>query len=150
MGITVPSRRLLVVFQFVVMCHVFWFWTVLYLIFQIEVPSWVDIVKTATFKELAPYDPDWYYIRTGVCKIERLYTAWMPWWVNVRMHVVIDIVLKEGRGLELMIEVCFATTTQYMSIFCTFYCKSLFWLFYPWYNSQHQWQGRSTCVVVLE
>jgi small subunit ribosomal protein S19e len=23
-------------------------------------------VKTATFKELAPYDPDWYYVRAGV------------------------------------------------------------------------------------
>ena len=28
-----------------------------------EVPQWVDIVKTATFKEHAPYDPDWFYIR---------------------------------------------------------------------------------------
>ncbi|RVW42111.1 40S ribosomal protein S19-1 [Vitis vinifera] len=28
---------------------------------QIELPHWTDIVKTATFKELAPYDPDWYY-----------------------------------------------------------------------------------------
>nr|DAD22610.1 TPA_asm: hypothetical protein HUJ06_024073 [Nelumbo nucifera] len=26
-------------------------------------PHWTDIVKTTTFKELAPYDPDWYYIR---------------------------------------------------------------------------------------
>jgi small subunit ribosomal protein S19e len=25
----------------------------------------VDIVKTGTFKELAPYDPDWYFIRAG-------------------------------------------------------------------------------------
>jgi small subunit ribosomal protein S19e len=24
-----------------------------------EVPTWVDIVKTAAHKELAPYDPDW-------------------------------------------------------------------------------------------
>ena len=32
---------------------------------QIKLPQWVDIVKTATFKELAPYDPDWYYIRAG-------------------------------------------------------------------------------------
>ena len=32
---------------------------------QIQLPSWVDIVKTAPFKELAPYDPDWYYIRAG-------------------------------------------------------------------------------------
>ncbi|KAJ1555566.1 40S ribosomal protein S19, partial [Cladochytrium tenue] len=28
---------------------------------KLEVPKWVDIVKTGTFKELAPYDPDWFY-----------------------------------------------------------------------------------------
>ena len=32
---------------------------------QIELPPWTDIVKTGKFKELAPYDPDWYYIRAG-------------------------------------------------------------------------------------
>ena len=32
---------------------------------QIQLPSWVDIVKTGAFKELAPYDPDWYYVRAG-------------------------------------------------------------------------------------
>merc|ERR1711890_78398 len=30
---------------------------------KIKVPGWADQVKTATFKELAPYDNDWYYIR---------------------------------------------------------------------------------------
>lgn len=35
------------------------------LLLQIQLPGWVDIVKTASFKELAPYDPDWYYIRAG-------------------------------------------------------------------------------------
>ncbi|MFS7953848.1 putative ribosomal protein S19e [Helianthus anomalus] len=30
-----------------------------------EVPEWTDIVKTATFKGLAPYEPDWYYIRAA-------------------------------------------------------------------------------------
>ncbi|KVH92644.1 Ribosomal protein S19e [Cynara cardunculus var. scolymus] len=30
-----------------------------------ELPEWTDIVKTATFKELAPYDPDWYFIRAA-------------------------------------------------------------------------------------
>ena len=30
-----------------------------------QLPNWVDLVKTATFKELAPYDPDWYYVRAG-------------------------------------------------------------------------------------
>ncbi|KAK9795913.1 hypothetical protein WJX73_010849 [Symbiochloris irregularis] len=32
---------------------------------KIQLPGWVDIVKTASFKELAPYDPDWYYIRAA-------------------------------------------------------------------------------------
>lgn len=30
-----------------------------------ELPHWTDIVKTGKLKELAPYDPDWYYIRAG-------------------------------------------------------------------------------------
>ena len=38
---------------------------IIYLALQIQLPSWVDIVKTAAFKELAPYNPDWYYIRAG-------------------------------------------------------------------------------------
>lgn len=32
---------------------------------KLKVPEWVDLVKTAKSKELAPYDPDWYYIRAG-------------------------------------------------------------------------------------
>lgn len=32
---------------------------------QIQLPSWVDIVKTGAHKELAPYDPDWYYTRAA-------------------------------------------------------------------------------------
>jgi small subunit ribosomal protein S19e len=32
---------------------------------KLEVPKWVDLVKTGAFKELAPYDPDWFYVRTG-------------------------------------------------------------------------------------
>jgi small subunit ribosomal protein S19e len=32
---------------------------------KIEVPAWVDLVKTASFKELAPYDPDWFYVRAA-------------------------------------------------------------------------------------
>lgn len=30
------------------------------------VPKWADIVKTGVSRELAPYDPDWYYIRAGL------------------------------------------------------------------------------------
>lgn len=30
---------------------------------KIDVPDWVDLVKSAKFKELAPYDEDWFYTR---------------------------------------------------------------------------------------
>jgi len=29
------------------------------------VPKWVDLVKTGVHKEMAPYDPDWYFIRAA-------------------------------------------------------------------------------------
>ncbi|KAI8826377.1 40S ribosomal protein S19 [Chytriomyces hyalinus] len=32
---------------------------------KLEVPKWVDLVKTSTHKELAPYDPDWFYVRAA-------------------------------------------------------------------------------------
>eukprot|EP00614_Pseudopedinella_elastica_P014307 CAMPEP_0172583118 /NCGR_PEP_ID=MMETSP1068-20121228/2713_1 /TAXON_ID=35684 /ORGANISM="Pseudopedinella elastica, Strain CCMP716" /LENGTH=159 /DNA_ID=CAMNT_0013376785 /DNA_START=55 /DNA_END=534 /DNA_ORIENTATION=- len=32
---------------------------------KFELPKWTDVVKTGTHKELAPYDPDWYYIRAA-------------------------------------------------------------------------------------
>ena len=32
---------------------------------KMPVPEWVDLVKTAIAKELAPYDEDWFYIRTA-------------------------------------------------------------------------------------
>merc|ERR1739841_1502 len=32
---------------------------------KFDVPKYHDIVKTATFKELAPYDEDWFYIRAA-------------------------------------------------------------------------------------
>ena len=32
---------------------------------KLDVPKWVDIVKTGTAKELAPHDPDWFYTRVG-------------------------------------------------------------------------------------
>merc|ERR1711918_33577 len=28
-------------------------------------PKWVEYVKTAPFKELAPYDDDWYFVRAA-------------------------------------------------------------------------------------
>merc|ERR1712093_621466 len=32
---------------------------------KLEIPVWVDVVKTGTGKELAPYDQDWFYIRVA-------------------------------------------------------------------------------------
>ncbi|GJJ10498.1 hypothetical protein Clacol_004724 [Clathrus columnatus] len=32
---------------------------------KLDVPVWVDIVKTGAFKEQAPYDPDWFYVRAA-------------------------------------------------------------------------------------
>mmetsp|Transcript_18546 Transcript_18546/g.30254 ORF Transcript_18546/g.30254 Transcript_18546/m.30254 type:complete len:177 (+) Transcript_18546:75-605(+) len=32
---------------------------------KMEIPNWVDIVKTGTHKELAPYSADWYYVRAA-------------------------------------------------------------------------------------
>merc|ERR1719502_2043503 len=40
---------------------------------KIEVPKWTDLVKTAAYKELAPYDNDWYYIRAAAIA-RRVYT----------------------------------------------------------------------------
>jgi small subunit ribosomal protein S19e len=30
---------------------------------KVKVPEWADLVKTAVYKELAPFDGDWYYTR---------------------------------------------------------------------------------------
>ena len=30
---------------------------------KLSVPKWVDVVKTGKHKELAPYDPNWFYLR---------------------------------------------------------------------------------------
>ena len=32
---------------------------------QVQLPQYVDYVKTGSFKELSPLDPDWYYTRAG-------------------------------------------------------------------------------------
>ena len=32
---------------------------------KLNVPAWHDLIKTATYKELCPQDPDWYYVRAA-------------------------------------------------------------------------------------
>jgi len=39
---------------------------------KMRTPEWTDIVKTGVYKELAPYDDDWYYIR-GASMARHLY-----------------------------------------------------------------------------
>merc|ERR1712048_1129615 len=39
---------------------------------KIELPSWVDLVKTGHYHELAPYDDDWFYTRAAAI-IRKLY-----------------------------------------------------------------------------
>lgn len=33
---------------------------------KITIPKWVDIVKTAAFKEAGPLDNDWFFVRIGL------------------------------------------------------------------------------------
>ena len=32
---------------------------------RVDVPKWVDTVKTGAYKELAPLDADWFYVRAA-------------------------------------------------------------------------------------
>lgn len=70
---------------------------------QIEVPIWADLVKTATFKELAPYDADWYYIRAGMCLLpfEYLNLFNLPWvWLRYCLHSVALVNSVEADELQ--------------------------------------------------
>jgi ribosomal protein S19E (S16A) len=42
---------------------------------MLTLPKWVDLVKTSSHKELAPYDPDWYFVRAGMEIILALFFA---------------------------------------------------------------------------
>lgn len=52
---------------------------------RVELPKWVDIVKTGTLKQLSPIDPDWYYVRMGMyCSyhftLQQIFTIFKPPW----------------------------------------------------------------------
>jgi small subunit ribosomal protein S19e len=40
---------------------------------RVDVPKWADIVKTGTHKQLAPLDPDWFFVRMAAVA-RRVYT----------------------------------------------------------------------------
>ena len=42
---------------------------------KFKVPKWADTVKTGVSKELAPYNPDWYFIRAGRCYLFFLFVV---------------------------------------------------------------------------
>merc|ERR1712224_238678 len=46
---------------------------------KIKAPAWVDFAKTASFKELAPTNEDWFYIRCAYCP-----SHLPPWWCRHR------------------------------------------------------------------
>lgn len=83
------------------------------MILQVELPEYTDIVKTARFKELAPYDPDWYYVRAGmrfivlytngiclICKILCFFFFFlMTWEMFSAASVARKIYLRGGLGV---------------------------------------------------
>ncbi|KAL7719822.1 Small ribosomal subunit protein eS19 [Entamoeba marina] len=40
---------------------------------KLEVPEWVDLVKTGMTKELAPLDPDWFFIHCAAAIARKVY-----------------------------------------------------------------------------
>ena len=40
---------------------------------QVQLPKWVDLVKTGNHKELPPLNPDWFYVRTGKSSFFKLF-----------------------------------------------------------------------------
>jgi len=52
---------------------------------KVKVPEWADIVKTATHKELAPYDPDWYvFIFINISDLEQ---RWISFSFGINTHL---------------------------------------------------------------
>merc|ERR1712151_1331871 len=57
---------------------------------KIDLPSWVDLVKTGHWKELAPYDEDWFYTRAAAI-MRKLY---------VKPHVGVGRLANKFGGKE--------------------------------------------------
>ncbi|KAM3179207.1 hypothetical protein ACTXT7_001061 [Hymenolepis weldensis] len=55
---------------------------------KIKVPEWVDVVKLSTANELAPSDPDWFYVRpTGITGLSKVFGRGKRYGVSPRHHV---------------------------------------------------------------
>ena len=74
-----------------------------------KVPDWTDLVKLGRFKELAPYDEDWYYIRAGEtfpCSLAsntfRLYLCGMKLCNLIMQHILMIIKARVLRHAKCM------------------------------------------------
>eukprot|EP01105_Mastigella_eilhardi_P005701 TRINITY_DN1735_c0_g1_i1.p2 TRINITY_DN1735_c0_g1~~TRINITY_DN1735_c0_g1_i1.p2 ORF type:complete len:187 (-),score=59.86 TRINITY_DN1735_c0_g1_i1:104-664(-) len=87
---------------------------------KVELPKWVDLVKTGISKELAPSDPDWYYIRaaavarriylrngTGVGALRKIYgtkknNGCMPGHFTIASGSVLRSVVQQLEALKVV------------------------------------------------
>ena len=68
---------------------------------QIQLPTWVDIVKTGAYKELPPYDPDWYYIRAGEAKLDiQLLCVRQPTHIQCCARAQVSLDMLKSSGLK--------------------------------------------------
>ncbi len=97
-----------------------------------------DLVKTTTFKELAPYDGDWYYIRAGMLpKLTFILNVNVFCWLFPKSHA------WKQQGIE------------YVWVFCSVDCLDsrislVIIMVCMWLYLKHLWQGRSTWDRELE
>ena len=66
------------------------------------VPKWADIVKTGVSRELAPYDPDWYYIRAGQLVFYRNFVIFILICLSLLLvlaAIVRKVYLRPGTGV---------------------------------------------------
>ncbi len=53
---------------------------------KFKVPKWTDTVKTGVSRELAPYDPDWYFVRAGNRVFMNVYLYMYIFFIVPRKH----------------------------------------------------------------
>jgi hypothetical protein len=69
-----------------------------------ELPEWVDIVKSVRFKGIPPYDPNWYYIsadKASISKIHQCIGFRAPLFIFDTLHVLIpcSITFSKQQGI---------------------------------------------------
>jgi hypothetical protein len=62
---------------------------------KIQLPELVDLMKTGIFKELAPYNDDWFYVR---CGMHTIHAMLFSWWSAVMFHCVENRAKRKNRS----------------------------------------------------